>query len=275
MQSKPISGGVITPWIVLIVYKCMANRYARRWLKNPSHIVFFSKFCIKSTDFTTLAEAQTMQFVSSHTTIPVPKVYFAFEHKNGVYILMEKIRGQSLSIGWCQRSPESKARILGQLQSMIEQLRSLPPEKGTGISSITGGPIYDQRLPIKSVWGPFQTIRDFHRELRNGIKISDITDSGAAPGLKDLISFQEQEWETPVFTHGDLSSMNILARDDHVVGIIDWETAGWMPPYWEYTSAWHVNPQNRFWQEEIDKFLTPLPFELKMETIRRKYFGDF
>lgn len=36
-----------------------------------------------------------------------------------------------------------------------------------------------------------------------------------------------------VFTHGDLSSLNILARVDDIVGIIDWETAGWYPSYWE------------------------------------------
>lgn len=59
------------------------------------------------------------------------------------------------------------------------------------------------------------------------------------------------------------------------MGIIDWEIAGWMPPYWEYTSAWHVNPQNMFWQDEVDKFITPHPRELEMEIIRRKYYGDF
>jgi len=77
-----------------------------------------------------------------------------------------------------------------------------------------------------------------------------------------------------VFTHGDLSSLNILASGDDIVGIVDWETAGWYPAYWEYTTAWHVNPQNEFWRDEVDKFLQPMPEELAMEKIRRKYFGD-
>jgi len=34
-----------------------------------------------------------------------------------------------------------------------------------------------------------------------------------------------------VFTHGDLSSLNVLVRGDQIVGIIDWETAGWYPSY--------------------------------------------
>ncbi|ORY63147.1 uncharacterized protein BCR38DRAFT_466573 [Pseudomassariella vexata] len=58
--------------------------------------------------------------------------------------------------------------------------------------------------------------------------------------------------------------------------IVDWETAGWFLPYWEYTCcAWHVNPYNTFWQEEVGKFVAPMPHELRMEGIRRKYFGIF
>ncbi|RYC80987.1 hypothetical protein BFJ63_vAg16124 [Fusarium oxysporum f. sp. narcissi] len=253
----------------------MSNQYVKRLRKNSSHIIFFSKFCIKSTDCTTLAEAQAMQFVSKVTIIPVPRVYCAFEHKSRVYILMERIQGQSLSNGWCQRSPESRARILDQLRSMLAELRNLQPENSMEISNVVGGPIYDQRLPTKSIWGPFRTIGEFHRALRNDIKPEDIAHDGAPPDLRSLISFQDKEWGRPVFTHGDLSSMNILVRGDDVVGIVDWETAAWMPSYWEYTCAWNVNPQNQFWQEEVDRFLTPLPFEVKMEAIRRKYFGDF
>ncbi|KAJ4309128.1 hypothetical protein N0V84_011694, partial [Fusarium piperis] len=264
-QPKSTSSGSIPPWLVLLIFKFMANRYVRRWLKISGRIIFFGKYCIKSTGFTTLAEAQAMEFVSEHTSIPVPRVYCAFEHKNRVYILMERIRGQDLSVGWYQRSPESKAQILAQLHTMLRQLRHVPSDKGTKVSNIAGGPIYDVRLPKNSSWGPFETIHDFHRELRNGIELKDLTDGQTLPGLRDLITFQDQDWEASVFTHGDLSSTNIMARGDHVVGIIDWETAAWMPPYWEYTSAWHVNPQNQFWQKEVDKFLTPMPFELEME----------
>jgi thiamine kinase-like enzyme len=77
-----------------------------------------------------------------------------------------------------------------------------------------------------------------------------------------------------VFTYGDLNSMNIIASGDGVVSIIDWETAEWYPSYWEYITAWNVNPQNQFWREEVDRLLHPMPKELEMEKIRLKYFGD-
>lgn len=66
--------------------------------------------------------------------------------------------------------------------------------------------------------------------------------------VRELIKQQDQDddkWPL-VFTHGDLSRLNILARGDDIVGIIDWETAGWYPSYWEYTTACQVNPQNSF-----------------------------
>ena len=85
---------------------------------------------------------------------------------------------------------------------------------------------------------------------------------------------QDKAWPLPVFTHGDLSSLNVLVRGDKIVGVIDWETAGWYPVYWEYTTASQVSPMNSFWREEIDKFLEPMPEALEMETIRQKYFGD-
>lgn len=56
----------------------------------------------------------------------------------------------------------------------------------------------------------------------------------ALPGQLDvdeMISLQRDEWGRSVFRHGDLSSLNILGRGDDVVGLVDWETAGWYPVY--------------------------------------------
>lgn len=96
MQSKPINVGFLTRWGVIIIHKILTHDYAQRWLKHPGSIVFvFPRLCIKSTPFTSLSEAEAMQFVSKNTTVPVPKVYSAFEHKGRVYIVMERIAGQN------------------------------------------------------------------------------------------------------------------------------------------------------------------------------------
>lgn len=215
-----------------------------------------------------------MRFVARHTSIPVPEVYCAFTHKGASYIVMRHIKGQMAGSGWPGRTEESKTQILDQLRRMIIELRSVPPPEGAGVSSIDGGPLYDCRLPSRLYWGPYTTVRAFHEALVDGLNL-DAEYATLAPDLCELLEFYRQSGSELVLTHGDLSSLNILVRGDAVVGVVDWETAGWFPAYWEYTCAKYVNPRNPFWADPVDRFLAPMPDKWRMETIRRKYFGDF
>ncbi|KAI9038535.1 aminoglycoside phosphotransferase family protein [Aspergillus affinis] len=182
-------------------------------------LMLTDRLCVKYGRHTDLSEAATMRFISQNTSIPVPKILCAFTHGGCSYIVMERIKGDMIGIGWVNRSKESKTKLVTQLKNMVQEMRELRPPKEVGVSS------HDRDWPI-------------------------------------------------MFTHGDLSSLNILVRGDDIVSIIDWETAGWYPSYWEYTTACQVNPQNSFWINEIDNFLTLMPDELEMERTRQKYFGD-
>ncbi|KFH41870.1 hypothetical protein ACRE_074060 [Hapsidospora chrysogenum ATCC 11550] len=276
MASQPINDGFFIRWAIILLYKLFSIQWFSRLFERAGPVVFLSsRVCVKATGLTSLAEASAMRFVAENTTIPVPKVYSAFEHKGVVYIVMERIDGHLLTDGWLHRTPESRSRILSSLRPMIQQLRQIPAPAGCWVCNVDGGPIYDPRLPGVKDWGPFPTIDDFHRKLRLDLDEPVYCGRPLGEDFGRLISFHKRHWSSPVFTHGDLSSLNILARGDEVVGIVDWETAGWMPPYWEYTSAWHVNPYNPFWQEEVDRFLEPFPEALEMEVIRRKYNADF
>ena len=212
-----------------------------------------------------------MRFISQHTSIPVPKVICAFTHSGRTYIVMERIQGDMIANGWLRRSEESKAKLLSQLAGLVQQMRDIRPPEGTRIASVDDGSIYDCRLPGPSLrFGPYDTVQDFHRYLRRGMEF----DSRVDLDVQELIKWHEKSWPL-VLTHGDLSSLNILARGDEIVGIIDWETAGWYPSYWEYTSANQVHLFWSFWADEIDKFLQPMPEELAMERIRQIRFGEF
>lgn len=235
-------------------------------------VIMVSKgICIKYGTLVKMSEAYAMQFVSQNTSIPVPKILSAFEHRGSTYITMERVAGKMIGSGWVNRSPESRTALLSQLQCYIQELRKLPVPPGMGVANVVGEALYDGRLPGPSSWfGPFRNIADFHRHLRQGIE----PDANLDPDVNQLITLHGGQWPL-VFTHGDLSSLNILVQGDKVVGIIDWETAGWFPSYWEYTTASQVNPQNSFWRQEIDHFLDPYPAELRMEEIRQRFFGDF
>ncbi len=273
-MTDTIGASQISRWPTILIVKIRNQRYLQRFWRNPPGLISLFNICIKVKPFENLAEAYALRWVSRHTSIPVPKVYCAFVHRGETYIAMSRIRGRMVWNGWLSRPEESKEKILEQLRLMLVELRSKACPAGAGVSNVNGGPFYDCRLPSKAFWGPFATTREFHQALANDANLS-IEYENLPPDLLELFRFYRQSKHDLLLTHGDLSSLNILVRGDQVVGIVDWETAGWFPSYWEYTCARNSNPQNAFWAKEVDKFLTSMPYELKMEGIRRKYFGDF
>jgi len=66
-----------------------------------------------------LAEAHTIQFVAETTSIPVPKIYCAFERQGDSYIVMKRVPGKILRYHWDDHTPQARARILAQLKGML------------------------------------------------------------------------------------------------------------------------------------------------------------
>jgi len=237
--------------------------------------------CIKYSDWTDLGETSSMEFIRHNTSIPVPKIYCAFKHKKRTYIVMERVKGRIIGDYWLVRSEESRTRLLAQLKGFIDEMRALPPP-GPRVANANGGSLHDLRLPGLCLdepiptairFGPFEDIPAFHRWLT---KPFDEPHESLPKESNDLIKqYRDTDWGLPVFTHGDLSSLNILVDGDNITGIIDWETAGWYPSYWEYTTAHKMNIRNLPWYDYVDRFLEPRPKELEMDGVRERRFGLF
>jgi hypothetical protein len=305
----PINAGPLARYLTLLAVKTRNSRHLQRlWNPLPGVLSALKLFIKVRRGVENLAEAHAMQFVARHTSVPVPRVHCAFVHKGATYIVMSRVApARMVCQGWHSRSPESKARILEQLRRMVDELRSVPaslaqmstttaPTTTTittpsgsdsinndnggalpmpRIGNICGGPLYDPCLPSKVLWGPFATTRNFHQALVEGVSL-DMSLDNLRPEhreLRDLFPYYRRSGDELVLTHGDLSPFNILVHEDEVVAIVDWETAGWFPPYWEYTCAKHANPWVSFWVDEVDRFMTPMPYELEMDNIRRKFWG--
>jgi aminoglycoside phosphotransferase len=268
----PPTPGRVVRRLIICLEKASRHKILRRFLAKQTGLPHIFNICIKTRQDGNLSEAFAMQFVASHTSIPVPKIYYAFTYRGTSYIVMRHIKGEMAAHGWSSRSDESKGRILKQLGDMVAELRSVPSPKGAKVGSVDGGPFYDCRLPSRLYWGPYDNVHDFHKALVDNIPWD--ADYANFPGVAELFAFYRQAEYKLVLTHGDLSSLNILVRGDNVVAIVDWETAGWFPAYWEYTTAKYVNPHNPFWADSVDQFIAPMPEEWRMESIRRRYFGD-
>ncbi|KAF1848977.1 uncharacterized protein K460DRAFT_330479 [Cucurbitaria berberidis CBS 394.84] len=69
--------------------------------------------------------------------------------------------------------------------------------------------------------------------------------------------------ENTVFTHADIAPRNILLGDgDHcpLIGIVDWELAGWYPKYWEYANI--MKPSEDIdWQRWMER-TAPKPCDI-------------
>ncbi len=155
-----------------------------------------------------LSEASAMDFITYNTSIPVPKLYGAFTHRDNTYIVMAHIDGKAIARDWVFRSDESKAKIHSQLKKIIHEVRLIPPP-GPGVANIVGGSLFNPRISVPT-WrfGPFTSIQAFHKFLHN-----DLEPSPNMPlGVNDLIGQNDGAWPPLTFTHGDLSSLNILAQ---------------------------------------------------------------
>jgi hypothetical protein len=239
----------------------LARRLAPRVLRlTPNRIVKYGMN-------TTLAEAYSIELVAANTSVPVPKIITAFKANNGVcYILMTRCAGIPLCNAFRDLTAREQENVLDQLRDMLDQIRAIKPLKPGHVGLTDYTPIDDERVH-ESLCGPFDSVSDFHKAIRAGI-----TSPSGFDDVDALIALQDARDYPISFTHSDLSFRNILYQHDKITGIVDWESSGWYPDYWEYAMT-----QDSFWdnpdlRDKIGKFVDPFPEELKMEQTRRRYF---
>ena len=238
---------------------------------HSSSVLFLTKhYCVKFGPFVHMSTAATIQFVKSNTSIPVPDVKCAFHHKDYGYIVMSRIAGQPISYGWFQRPAAVQERLSSQLRTYITELRALQPRRPGAVEGVNRSQLYDGRLDSGyKGFGPFDSVEAFHLFLRGGNSIFP----KHFPEINELVKLHSDIPQGTTFTHCDLNSGNILIDGDNVVGIVDWDYAGWYPKYWQWSTA--RSGIDDVWKEEVRNFLEPYPEAERMEKIREKYFGAF
>lgn len=75
-----------------------------------------------------------------------------------------------------------------------------------------------------------------------------------------------------VFTHGDFKAHNILVDDEgHLSGFLDWESAGWCPEYWEFTTAMRFGRNSWWYQVALslggNQYLTELECDVALNSL--------
>ncbi|OGM40932.1 phosphotransferase enzyme family protein [Aspergillus bombycis] len=250
-------------------------------------VVIRDKYVVKYGPLVTENEGYALLFVESRLNIAAPRLYAMYYNQDTLYIVMEYIPSVSLGMAWPSLTEKNKTSIVGQLRCIFDQMRALPPPGFYG--SVNGGPVphryFYSRENDPAVTGPFQTEEEFGKAivLRSQAMWSE---SNRHSFLSDYLARHLPlvlRDHPPMFTHGDIYRENVLVRkivnpitndeeeEYKVAALVDWETAGWYPSYWEYA---HIFPLLQWiddWPAYVEKIIDPLPLEGAM---MRVVFSD-
>lgn len=166
------------------------------------------------------SESDTIEFVQKTTTIPVPEVIFSWVDAewNRSFLILRSFKGRTLYQAWPTLSQEQKPRIAHQIASYCKQLASSTSRQ---METLSGKGVLEPWLtkdppPLEPSWKPFVQGPFTTSELLSYLQ-DDAIDIGSEFYLY----------------HADLGPTNIiLGDDDHVVAVIDWESAAYYPRFW-------------------------------------------
>ncbi|KAF1956767.1 hypothetical protein CC80DRAFT_65135 [Byssothecium circinans] len=176
-------------------------------------------------------EVPNTEFLQAYTSISIPGIAKAWLDKNNrQFIMVDRVEGENLQDAWATLSPEARIRIADQTAKFLEQLRALQSSK---MASLGDAPLYSGWLFLqgtKTPHGPFTSDDEFWASL---VRTLDILPEKARVAFRKRLP----PCAPYTFTHGDLTTVNIMVKDGNLAAIVDWEWAGYYPVWWEYTAA--------------------------------------
>jgi len=218
-------------------------------------------FVVKYGKWLNLEEGRMMIFIQQSARVSVPRV-FALYHDNGKnFIVMGRIHGQTLQATWHTFGDEKKQEIISKLKCHFQQIRKI--QSPAGYCSLENRPLLHPMFkgPPDDYSGP----HDSEAKLNDAL----IRKCRASEALNKKAEYYQRVipnvlcGHPPVLTHGDIQKKNIMIRTGSTVDIVllDWESAGWYPSYWEYANTIFASWFEGDWFRWVDQFLEPFPNE--------------
>ncbi|KAL8371966.1 hypothetical protein RB595_001669 [Gaeumannomyces hyphopodioides] len=186
-------------------------------------------------------EFRSLLYLEQHLpAFPAPRLHGVVRFGKTYVQFTTFIPGLDLEKAWPQLKDAQKRSLSGQLDALLITLRSsLPHPPGTplgGLGGPSGAPgegCKDHRRGSRLSKEPIFTVDQFEDFIFSGVRFTTPIYVDFLRGLKSL--------STPakvVFTHGDFRPANIMVDKDkngiwRVVSIVDWDTSGFYPEYWE------------------------------------------
>ncbi|TGO40634.1 hypothetical protein BHYA_0034g00540 [Botrytis hyacinthi] len=213
-------------------------------------------------------EYSMTHFLDENSTIPVAKNIKHWSDSTSNFFLMDRVPGESLLKIGAQLVWEEVVVLADEVADYLVQLRKFTSDKlqapdGSLIRDSTFGPLWSLHFWTSDVdewWARVEpSIRDKSRKDR----------------LMEQYSLLIKPGGPFVLTHGDLNMQNIMVKDKHVSGIIDWEYGGYLPEWWELKKLERL--ENGQWSRALREALARrnvVPSEAA-KTFGRSFYNAF
>ncbi|KAK2742899.1 hypothetical protein FQN57_005029 [Myotisia sp. PD_48] len=182
-------------------------------------------------------------------SVPVPRVYNAYQLGDVSYIVMDYIHGQSLGDCWNGLSEGEKRSVIAQLRKHIKTWRAI---KGEYYGSVGRGPCRDALFlhgyTHIGLYGPFKSRPEFNEGV-----VQALRDSRPNPSQYNLPlerEIRKTQGDEIIFTHGDLGPRNIMLKDGNIT-ILDWGGATYSIKELEFVQMKWQASQNQDWEAHI------------------------
>ncbi|KAK4138376.1 kinase-like protein [Trichocladium antarcticum] len=222
------------------------------------------EYILKRVPLQTNSERATHCFVQDcGASIPVPFVYAEWASDSGSrgpqhHLLMGRIAGKTVGKAWPDLSPRLRHHAAQQVVTYMERLSEFRSDRLESISH--------RRLPINCFIPKHNRART---HLAGRWRTDDeIWTHEFLPALRveradrDTIALVQRTMPPCagqlVFTHGDLFNNNVMihAPTGEVTGVIDWESAGFWPAWFQYARiAVGCTPADGEWKATLSELM--------------------
>lgn len=225
---------------------------------------------IKSSPFVTDDEVHAMRFARDKVHLPVPKVLYVPPRPkkpdgtvvgSGAWcICMEECPGQSLDKVINAMTEDDLDHIAKQLSDILHRMSEV---HSSLLGNVHDGPYHNMFFPEHlSPEKSFESVDEFidaYRRLFLLVCTETFTENLLSQLPRDA---------SITFTHGDLLPKNIMVDGTTITGIIDWETGGFYPSYWEYCRMYDPCALTPAWERLLSRVFPEKPRENEIHAVR-------
>ncbi|KAF7934768.1 uncharacterized protein EAE98_002813 [Botrytis deweyae] len=210
------------------------------------------------------------KFLTENSTVPVAKYIHHWKDSQSHFSLAERVPGDTLMNAGNSMTKAEKRVIAKEVVKYLIEVRKFTSPK---IEAPDGSMVRDRLIGSDQ---RIQYVTDDVEEWWTRAKLRLSKEQIAR--WEDVIRDEYPVKGPYVLTHGDLDASNIMVKDGHVTGIIDWEHGGYLPEWWEPVATRLQLPPlwSHYFEEEWKLQIGPWPDkEVQFARTFKNFFKEY